>query len=69
MRELIKRVFARKKVPLTLLGKIADFREYHRTDYARVQDTVKPGQELREFDFYFDYVLRICEDLEALWNE
>ena len=50
------------------VGKIADFREYHRPDFVAVQATVKPGLPLRDFDFYFDYLIEKCRSLESLWN-
>ena len=65
---LLKAVFDAKRVPLRLLGRIGDYREYHRPDFASVEDTVKASTELKPFNFYFDYVLRLCEGLQPLWN-
>jgi hypothetical protein len=56
--KLIRLVFEAKRVPLELIGKIKDFREFHRADFQSVKDTVKPGVELRDFDFYFNFVLQ-----------
>ena len=67
-RELLLQVFQAKRVPLSLLGLIRDYREFHRADFPAVKATVKPGVEIREFDFYFDYVLRLVEQLKPLWN-
>jgi hypothetical protein len=50
-------------VPLELIGKIQDFREFHRADFQSVKDTIKPGVSLRDFDFYFDYVLNQGDQL------
>ena len=61
--ELLKNIFAAKKVPLTLIGKIQDYREFHRSDFTAVKDTVKTDNELRDFDFYFDYVVDKCKTL------
>ena len=66
---LFKSVFAAKQVPLSLLGSIKDFREYHQSDFDAVRDTMKPGVELESFDFYFDYVVEIARQLESLWKE
>jgi hypothetical protein len=55
--ELLKSIFAIKKVPLALLAKISDYRDYHKQDFPSVQSTVTPGTDLRDFDFYFDYVV------------
>ncbi|HUG93622.1 MAG TPA: hypothetical protein VML55_22470, partial [Planctomycetaceae bacterium] len=65
----LREVFEIKRVPLSLLGKIADHREYHRADFPAVQGTVKPEFKLHEFDFYVDYVIRKCDDLKTLWDE
>lgn len=68
-KDLIKNIFLAKKVPLNLIAKIKDHREYHRSDFESVQATVKPSIELKNFDYYFDYVLKVCEQLETLWKE
>ena len=68
--ELVKLVFEAKRVPLELIGKINDFREFHRPDFKSVMDTVKPGVALRDFDFYFDFILQQAGILlKALGNE
>lgn len=66
---LIRDVFEAKRVPLRLLGEIHGQREFHRPDFASVQETLKPDQRIEDFDFYFDYVLAICRSLEPLWKE
>lgn len=58
---LLKLAFEAKQVPLPYLSKIKEYREYHRTDFLAVQDTVKPNFKLKDFDFYFDYVVDICQ--------
>ncbi len=63
--ELIRGMFAAKSVPLTLLGKIEEYREFHRGDWDAV--TVSAGVQLNTFDFYFDYVLKTVQELESLW--
>jgi predicted nucleotidyltransferase component of viral defense system len=65
--EVLKSVFLAKKVPLRLIGKVCEFREYHRQDYASLASTVRPGTDLRPFDYYFDYVVEnCCKPLESL---
>ena len=67
---ILRSVFDAKHVPLRLIGLIADFREYHRPDYASVVDAMKPEVNLKGFDHYFDYVLQnCCLPLQALWEE
>lgn len=59
--DLMRRVFAAKDVPLDLISTVSDSREFHRTDFIAVESTVKPQMKIRDFDFYFDYVVRQCE--------
>ena len=65
--ELTRRIFAVKDVPLALLGRIKDQKEYHRLDWPKVRDSVVGTIE--EFDYYFDFVVREIEPLHALWVE
>ena len=67
--ETLAGMFDVKKVPLSLLGKIGEFREFHRADFPAVQATVDPGTKLEDFDFYFDFVLALVAKLEPLWNK
>jgi len=65
--ELIRQIFAAKEVPFALMGLIETYREFHRQDWPSVEATV--GRELKPFDFYFDYVIRVVKQLESLWIE
>jgi hypothetical protein len=65
--DLMKEIFAAKDVPLSLIGKIASQREFHRADWPSVQTTTTGP--LEEFDFYFDFVLKQLEPLHPLWME
>jgi len=67
--ELLRCSFESKRVPLTLIERIRDFREYHRQGFEAVRDTVYRGVDLKDFDFYFDYVVSECEKLESLWDK
>jgi hypothetical protein len=62
---LIRAIFAAKGVPLYLLSRIAEYREFHRPDWPKVRDAV--SGRIREFDFYFDFVLQEVERLKPLW--
>lgn len=66
---LLKQIFSIKKVPLKLLNNLSAHRDYHAQDFVAVKDTIKPGVKIRDFDYYFDYVLRKCESLKSLWDE
>ena len=62
---LLKKVFQAKKVPLDYVDKVSEYREFHRQDFVALKDTVKPGFELRDFDYYFEYVLSRLPKSEA----
>lgn len=65
--ELARNIFAAKNVPLRLIARIADHREFHRQDWPAVESSV--SGELRGFDFYFDFVMHEIERLKPLWEE
>jgi len=62
--ELIQHMFSAKDVPLKLLSTISGYREFHRPDWDAVRTAVKGP--LKEFDFYFDFVLAEIERLKSL---
>jgi Nucleotidyl transferase AbiEii toxin, Type IV TA system len=68
-RELLSLVFAAKRVKLSLLRKVNQYREFHRTNYEAVAATVKAGVTLKEFDFYVEFVLDVIKQLEPLGDE
>lgn len=65
---LLGKIFQTKRVPLFFLSHIEESREFHRPDFRNVELTVKPGYELRDFDFYFDYVLEKADQLKPFWE-
>ena len=65
---LLKNIFEAKKVNLSLIGQINQYREYHRPDFASVEATAKPSVKLKTFDYYFDYVVDKCKCLQSLWE-
>jgi len=67
--DLLKNIFAAKEVPLSLIGKIEQYKEYHRADFVSVEATLKPNTKLYTFDFYFNYVIDKCEALKPLWEK
>jgi len=67
--EFLRRMFAAKRVPMALLREIPRYRDYHRAGFPAVRDTVKPGVRLHDFDYYFDYVLGLVDDLLAFGIE
>jgi len=68
-KELLKEVFKIKKVPLSLLAKIKNYRSYHGQDFDSVRDSVLNVHELKDFDYYFDFVINEVNKLKTLWIE
>lgn len=69
--ETVSRVFAVKRVALRLISALSEeaVREFHRPDFASLAPTIRPGFDLQEYDFYYDYVVDKCKWLEPLWRE
>jgi len=65
--EFIPPIFQAKNVPLHLIAKISEQREFHRPDWPAVQASVT-GQ-VDEFDVYFDFVVEQTRLLKSLWEE
>jgi len=55
---LCRRIFAAKEVPLDLLSRVAESKEFHRVDWESVVAAV-PGRP-RPFEFYFDYTVELA---------
>src|ERR1017187_3659252 len=54
-----------RSVSLALLENVNAYRELHRQDWEDVRASV--GQEIRDFDFYFDFVLEQISQLKPFW--
>ena len=52
-------IFQAKHVPLAYISQLVDQKQLHRESWESVVDTVNPDIKLKDFDFYFDYVLRL----------
>lgn len=66
--DLARHIFAAKEVPRRLLQSIAEQREFHRPDWDSVRMSTSQEQ-LKDFDFYFDFVLDQVLLLHTLWEE
>jgi hypothetical protein len=68
---LVRHVFAAKRVPLKLIGKISETRDFHEPDFVSVLDTIKEDTKLMFSTFapYFNFVVRKCKSLKPLWHE
>lgn len=67
--DLLPKVFEAKRVPLRLLGRIAEYYDYHLQDFEAVRATVRPNFPLRTFNVYFDFVVSNVNRLKPLWNK
>jgi len=65
--QLTRDIFAAKEVPLILIPRISEHREFHKQDWPAVEVTT--SGKLEEFDFYFDFVIDQTRLLKALWKE
>lgn len=65
--ELFRPIFLAKQVPLTLLSQIKEQREFHRPDWVAVEQSV--SATLEPFDFYYDYLENLIENLKSLGIE
>jgi hypothetical protein len=63
-KEVLGNVFDAKKVPHSYLKKIRTMKDIHRLDFEGLIDTLKDEEVKKNgFDFYFDYVLDLFENL------
>jgi predicted nucleotidyltransferase component of viral defense system len=65
---LLRETFAIKRVPLELLGKIKDYKDFHESDFQSVKDTVRPDEDIETFDYYFSFTCSLVKRLEPLWD-
>lgn len=69
-RIILKKVFKAKEVDLKLLAKIKEKRAIHENDFTNVLQTdIKQKGYPIIFDFYFEYVLKLVDDLEEFWEK
>lgn len=62
-KELISNIFVAKKVPLAFIKNIREHPYIHRDDWSNVTDTISAAEDLKDFDFYFNYLLDKFEHL------
>lgn len=65
--ELARRIFEAKEVPFDLIPKIANQKEFHRPDWDSVRASTP--EAVKDFDYYFDYVVAQTSLMEALWKK
>ncbi|KAA2221412.1 MULTISPECIES: nucleotidyl transferase AbiEii/AbiGii toxin family protein [Chryseobacterium] len=64
--DILREIFKAKQVPLSLINKLESLREHNRDDWNRVIQTVSADEELKEYDFYFDELLKIASQFKDL---
>lgn len=64
---MLKEMFTLKKVPLELIDKISETYDFHNTAYESLKATVPIYIEVKEFKFYFDFVVEKVKKLNSLW--
>lgn len=68
-KDLLRKMFAIKKVPIAFLGQVESSRSFHATNFDAVAATLHPGVELRSFDYYFDFVLDLVRQLQPFGDK
>ena len=61
--ELCTHIFEAKRVPLHYISLINEQRELHRQSWESVVSTVNQKERLKDFDFYFEYVVNLFSHL------
>ncbi len=67
--EMLDAIFAVKRVPRRLLDEIDEDREFHRHDWISIQATVEACVDLKDFEYYFDFVVDLVHKLQAIRNK
>lgn len=57
----LRECFKAKRVPLSLISKISETKEFHKQDENRLRESILNKKEFKGFDFYFDYVVGIIQ--------
>lgn len=66
---MLKQIFAAKRVGPSILDEIQRDRDFHRDSFLEVKDAIYRGKPIQDFDFYFDYVLVMAQNLKACWEK
>ncbi|WP_282149259.1 nucleotidyl transferase AbiEii/AbiGii toxin family protein [Algibacter lectus] len=63
-KELIQEIFKAKRVPVSFLNLLEEYKDLQRENWKSVEDTL--GSENKGFDFYFDYVMKLVGEIKNL---
>lgn len=61
----LREMFSSKHVPIDFLDLIPNQKTLHAASVRSLQDTLAAGVEWKGFDFYFDYVVRLSEEIRT----
>lgn len=64
--ELFQHIFAAKCVPLNFLNYFEELREQNRENWDVVRQTIHSDEELKDYDYYFDYVKELIAPFTPL---
>jgi hypothetical protein len=67
--DTLRNIFAAKKVPLDSLRKVRCEKDFHAQEFDALKATIRSEVDLKEFGFYFDYVVDLCERLADRFRE
>lgn len=62
-KEMLKSIFAAKKVPLEYMNLVYKYKDRHESGFKAVKATVSQSEKTESFDYYFDYVIDIFKQL------
>lgn len=62
-KELLQHIFNAKRVPLEYISLARNYKKRHEQGFQSVQQSLFIGEEIKDFDFYFEYVLGNFEKL------
>lgn len=54
---LLQNIFNAKRVKTSYVNKVRNMKDFHKQSWNAVVDSVDTNEDLKEFDFYFDFVL------------
>ena len=63
--ELLKQILDAKHVPINFLKRIYETMDLHEESFPGLKDTLKPSENIKDYDFYFKYVLKIVDKIIA----
>jgi hypothetical protein len=67
-KQLVRLIFATKKVPLSFIEEIPQHSDIHKNDWQNVKDTLPASEQakLRPFDYYLDFVMQKFGSIASL---